>query len=444
VNSSWKRVVLAVAVLVTAVPTAGRAQGAGAPPGERLVDETVAVVGGTPLLRSDLEKRVQGVAEQLQVDLADTSVYNRLHREVIRGMIDDQLLLLEAEARNLKPSEEEITQEVDGAIDEHVRRLGGQAGFQAQLKKEGLTEDELRREYRTEARQRILAGMLVQQEIRPKINVTEEMGRRFFEENRAQLPAKPRALRLQDLFLRTRADSLVERRARDTALDVRGKIVAGLSFEDAAVQYSDDPRGKEGGTLGRFKKGELEPALEAAAFSQPVGELGPPVQTPYGFHIVKVIGRDPNGEWVELKHVLIGVVPTKSDEARTRARADDLRRRVLSGSLDFAAAVRQYSDDPDAKTGDGDLGWVPIERLPEEMKAVADTLRVGRISPPVAGEQGVHLFKVLGEQAEGTYTYEEVAEQMRQYAGQKLMEEKLRVWLDELRKKYPVDQKMKW
>lgn len=448
-NISWKRVVPAAAVLITAVlvpavPTTGRAQGIGSPPGERVVDETVAVVSGTPLLRSDLEKRVQGTAEQLQVDLADTSVYNRLHREVIRGMIDDQLLLLEAEARNLKPSEEEITQEVDGAIDEHVRRLGGQAGFQAQLKKEGLTEDELRREYRAEARKKILAGTLIQQEIRPKVNITDEMGRRFFEENRSQLPPKPRALRLQDIFLRTRADSLVERRGRDTALDVRRKILAGLSFEDAAAQYSDDPRGKDGGTLGRFKRGELEPALETAAFAQPVGEVGPPVQTPYGFHLVKVIAVDPNGEWVELKHVLIGVVPTKSDEARTRERADGLRRRVLSGSLDFASAVRQYSDDPEAQKTDGDLGWVPLEGLPEEMRAVADTLRVGRISPPVAGEQGVHLFKVLGEQAEGTYTYEEVAEQMRQYAGQKVMEEKLRVWLDELRKKYPVDQKMNW
>lgn len=448
-NRFWKRVmlpaaVLAMVVLVAASPTTGRAQGSGPSRGERVVDETVAVVGGTPLLRSDLEKRVQGTAEQLQVDLADTSVYNRLHREVIRGMIDDQLLLLEAEARNLKPSEEEVTKEVDGAIDEHVRRLGGEAGFQAQLKKEGLLEDDLRREYRAEARKKILAGMLIQQEIRPKVNVTEEMGKRFFEENRAQIPPKPRALRLQDIFLRTRADSLVERRARETALDVRKKILAGLSFEDAAAQYSDDPRGKEGGTLGRFKKGELEPTLETAAFEQPLEQVGPPVQTPYGFHLVKVIARDPNGEWVELKHVLIGVVPTKSDEARTRERAADVRRRTLSGSLDFASAVRQYSDDPEAKKTDGDLGWVPLEGLPEEMRAVADTLRVGRISPPVAGEQGVHLFKILGEQAEGTYTYEEVAEQMGQYAGQKLMEEKLRIWLDELRTKYPVDQKMNW
>ena len=102
-GSSWMRVALAAVVLIVTVPTTGRAQAVGLPPVERVVDETVAVVGGTPLLRSDLEKRVQGIAEQLQVDLGDTAVYNRLHREVIRGMIDDQLLLLEAEARNPQP-----------------------------------------------------------------------------------------------------------------------------------------------------------------------------------------------------------------------------------------------------------------------------------------------------------------------------------------------------
>lgn len=489
-NSPWKRVSLAAVVLLVAlsvatVPTTGRAQAVESTPGERVVDETVAVVGGTPLLRSDLEKRVQGAAEQLQVDLADTSVYNRLHREVSRGMIDDQLLLLEAEARNLKPSEEDISREVEGAIDQHLRQFGGQAGFEAQLRKEGLTEDELRREYRTEARKRILAGMLIQQEIRPKVTVTAEMGKRFFEENRAQIPPKPRALHLQQIILGTRADSLAERRARDNALEVRAKIQAGLSFEAAAAQYSDDPDGKEGGVLGRVNKGELEPSAEAAAFTQPVGEVGPPVLllgggvihsvvsdgpraglveaklTGYGFDILLVTSRDSNGEWVELKHIFFEVPLTKSEEARTRERANDLRRRILSDSLDFTSAVHQYSDDPEASKTDGDLGWVPFEELSGEMRAVADTLRVGRVSPPVAvrlggelasgipgislgGKEAVLLFKVLGEQAEQTYTYEEVAEQMQQYAGQKVMEEKLRAWLDELRKKYPVDQKLRW
>jgi parvulin-like peptidyl-prolyl isomerase len=437
-------VALAVAFLGAGVPVSAGAQGVPVPAGERVVDETVAVVGGSPLLRSELEKRVQGIAEQLQVDLADTSVYNRLHREVLRGMVDDQLLLLEAEARNLKAGEEEINQEVDGAIAAHVQTLGGIEGFQAQLKKEGLTEDELRREYRVEARKKLLAGNLVQQEIRPKVSVTEEMARAFFEQNRSQLPPKPRALRLQDLFLRTHADSLVERKARENALDVKAKLQAGLSFEEAAAQFSDDPRGKDGGTLGRFGKGQLEPALETAAFTQAIGVVGNPVQTPYGFHLVKVTDRDPAGEWAEVKHILIAVVPTKSDEARTRDRAADIRRRIVSSTLEFAAAVRQYTDDPEGKKADGDLGWIPLDQLPEEMRSVADTLRVGRISPPVAGQQGVHLFKVLGEQAEGTYTYDEVADQMRQYAGQQAMEEKLRAWLDELRKKYPVELKISW
>jgi len=270
------------------------------------------------------------------------------------------------------------------------------------------------------------------------------MARRFFEENRSQLPKKPRALRVQDLFLRTRPDSLLSQRALATAKDVRVKVLGGLSFEDAAARFSDDPRGKEGGTLGRFNKGELDPALENAAFALRKGELSQPVETRYGWHILKMVDRDSAGTWVDVKHILIAETPSKVNEDAARERAEAVRADIVSGKIDFVDAIKKYSDDPDAKTRDGDLGWIPIDSFYGDMHAVADTLRVGRISPPVAGDGGFHVFKVLGEQAEGTYTFDEVADQMKQLAGQKAMETQLKSWLEELRKKYPVETKVKW
>ncbi len=401
------------------------------------------MVGSTPIFRSALEEQVEAEAMQLRIEKADTAAYNQLHRDVLNGLIDQELLLLEADARNLRAADEEIDAEVDRVIQANIRQLGGETEFRAQLARENLTEAALRARYRDEVRRRIVTQRLISQEIQPKVVVTDEMARTFFEANRSQLPKKPRSLRLRDLFVQIRPDTILSQRARETALDVRSKITGGtLSFEEAAARYSDDPRGKEGGVLGRVERGRLAQfgaELEATAFALQAGELSGPVQSPYGYHLLKADDKDPNGEWVDLRHLLIGVTPSRVDEADAFDRATDLRARIASGALDFVEAIRRHSDQPGAPENEGDLGWIPIDAFDGEMRAVVDTIRVGRLSPPVPVEGGFHIFMVLGEQAEATYTYDEVAEEMKQYAGRQAMDEELQAWLTELRAKHHVD-----
>jgi peptidyl-prolyl cis-trans isomerase D len=62
----------------------------------------------------------------------------------------------------------------------------------------------------------------------------------------------------------------------------------GADFAALARQYSDDPSASEGGDLGYFSRGEMDPALEKAVFSLGKGEISPVVRTRYGFHVVKV------------------------------------------------------------------------------------------------------------------------------------------------------------
>jgi peptidyl-prolyl cis-trans isomerase D len=62
----------------------------------------------------------------------------------------------------------------------------------------------------------------------------------------------------------------------------------GADFAALARQYSDDPSASEGGDLGYFSRGEMDPALEKAVFSLGKGEISPVVRTRHGFHVVKV------------------------------------------------------------------------------------------------------------------------------------------------------------
>lgn len=103
-----------------------------------------------------------------------------------------------------------------------------------------------------------------------------------------------------------------EAAAQQKLSEIRERILRGeASFEDQAKVYSDCPSGaRAGGDLGTFGKGAMVAEFEKAAFEQPVGEVGPIIKTPFGFHIVKVTERDEAGETVKASHILIATKAT--------------------------------------------------------------------------------------------------------------------------------------
>lgn len=67
---------------------------------------------------------------------------------------------------------------------------------------------------------------------------------------------------------------------------------SGQDFAELARKYSKDTgSGANGGELGWFAKGAMVPEFEQAAFSQKIGEIGKPVKSQYGYHIIQVIAK---------------------------------------------------------------------------------------------------------------------------------------------------------
>lgn len=79
---------------------------------------------------------------------------------------------------------------------------------------------------------------------------------------------------------------------KEEALAIKAKIDKGESFEAMAKKYSKCPSGQNGGDLGYFGKGEMVPSFEAAAFSLPLGKVSEPVQTQFGWHLIKVTDKE--------------------------------------------------------------------------------------------------------------------------------------------------------
>jgi parvulin-like peptidyl-prolyl isomerase len=82
---------------------------------------------------------------------------------------------------------------------------------------------------------------------------------------------------------------LTDEQALAKATEIRAKLVAGGDFAAIAKAESDDTgSAAQGGVLEEFRHGMMVPPFEQAAFSQKVGEIGPPVKSPFGYHIIVV------------------------------------------------------------------------------------------------------------------------------------------------------------
>jgi hypothetical protein len=76
--------------------------------------------------------------------------------------------------------------------------------------------------------------------------------------------------------------------AKARAAEALAKIRAGTPFEDVVKEYSDDTGSVDRmGSLGKFRREDMDPAFAAAAFALAAGQVSDPVETPFGFHIIK-------------------------------------------------------------------------------------------------------------------------------------------------------------
>jgi len=95
---------------------------------------------------------------------------------------------------------------------------------------------------------------------------------------------------VRHILLRAR-EGLTEADARQKLAAIRQRIAAGGDFAELAKQNSEDASASKGGDLGWVAPGDTVPEFEKVMNALKDGEVSPPVQTPFGWHLVQVVGR---------------------------------------------------------------------------------------------------------------------------------------------------------
>ncbi len=248
--------------------------------------EVVARVNGETISKSDFEKALQNIEANAGGPVPPDQ-RDRVYRGVLDQMIGFRLLIQETKNRKLAVSDAEI----EKRIAQIRSRFPTEEAFTQTLAQQNVTLEQLR----TDARNDMLVGNMLQAEVAPKVAVTPEQVNDFYQKNPQQFqqPERVRASHILIGFPQD-ADEAAKKDARTKAAEILKEVQAGKDFAALAKQHSTDPgSGQNGGDLGFFQQGQMVPAFDKAAFSMKPGETSDLVETNFGLHIIRVAERQP-------------------------------------------------------------------------------------------------------------------------------------------------------
>ena len=208
-------------------------------------------------------------------------------QKLTRGQFENLILALPPQLQQAArgPQKREVAKQ--------IAELFAVAGEAEKRHLDSSPELEMRLKYQ---RDNLLAGFLFQKMV-ADAQVTDAQIQEHYTANKdsfEEVTARHILVRFKGSQVPARPDQpeLSEDEALTKAAALKSRLTAGEKFEELAKAESDDTgSGQAGGSLGTFSRGQMIPEFENAAFSQPLGEVGEPVKTSFGYHLILVEDR---------------------------------------------------------------------------------------------------------------------------------------------------------
>ena len=211
----------------------------------------------------------------------------------------------------------------------------------------------------------------------------------------------------------TAADSAA---VRSRLLALRDEISRGAKFEDVAKRESADTvSGADGGNLGRGGRNRFVSEFENAAYALRAGQISGPVQTAFGYHLIKVDER--KGDTLALRHILLRIQQSDSTATATDRQADELAR-LTAGSDDraqFDSAARQLGlQIHRTEAVEGNVAGVDGMMVPSASAWAFGGARAGETSDLFDDDNGYWVVRLDSISPGGPARFERVRDEVRQ------------------------------
>ncbi len=265
----------------------------------------IAMVNGEVLARAEFEQELARELKSIDpVEPHSPEQVEPFKRALVQTLTDRMLLMQEARKNNVTVSPEEI--------DRGLLRISSDypaEGFNQALAQGQLSVAEVK------ARTQVMLAIekLFQEHVYPRVAVTEDELRRYFEEHAPEFQ-EPEEVRASQIVVK----------GLDDAKRIQAQLQTGKKFAELARKYSLSADAKVGGDLGFFARGVMPAKFDEVCFSLAVGAVSGIVETEYGFHLFRVTERKA-GRKKELVEVRKLVEEKLIKERRTVAEAEYLK-----------------------------------------------------------------------------------------------------------------------
>jgi peptidyl-prolyl cis-trans isomerase SurA len=399
------------------------------------IDRIVAVVNENVVTRRELDEVLRTSLKQLQKQGVQPPEPAVLEKQLLERIIVNRVQLQLAKETGLTVSDTELDQTLRRIAQENKLSL---QEFYSALEQDGISFNKFRDEIRDE----IILVRLKEREVNNRINVTEGEVDNFLhaQENSSDNNYEYRLAHIL-IQLPEKADTLKSQAMRQRAEAALGQLQNGAEFGKVAAEFSDAADAMAGGVLEWRPAAQLTKKFAEILASMKPGEVTSIIQSPNGFHILKLLDRRNQKDTITMvdqthaRHILIKINELTS-ETDARRRITELKDRLDNGG-NFEELARLHSQDGSAASG-GDLGWVsPGDTVPEFEHAM-NALKDGEISGPVQSPFGWHLIQAIEHRSQDMSK-----ERQRQSARQAIRARKsdaaFQEWLQRLRDRAYVE-----
>ncbi|EAT7383293.1 peptidylprolyl isomerase SurA [Salmonella enterica] len=379
---NWKTLLLGIAMIANTSFAA-----------PQVVDKVAAVVNNGVVLESDVDGLMQSVklnAGQAGQQLPDDAT---LRHQILERLIMDQIILQMGQKMGVKITDEQLDQAIANIAKQNNMTMDQ---MRSRLAYDGLNYST----YRNQIRKEMIISEVRNNEVRRRITVlpqeVDALAKQIGTQNDAStelnlshiliaLPENPTSEQVNDA--QRQAESIVEE-ARN-----------GADFGKLAITYSADQQALKGGQMGWGRIQELPGIFAQALSTAKKGDIVGPIRSGVGFHILKV--NDLRGQSqsisvteVHARHILLKPSPIMTDQ-QARLKLEEIAADIKSGKTTFAAAAKEYSQDPGSANQGGDLGWATPDIFDPAFRDALTKLHKGQISAPVHSSFGWHLIELL-------------------------------------------------
>jgi peptidyl-prolyl cis-trans isomerase SurA len=259
-----------------------------------------ATVNGRPLTYADIDKEYKRQFPQQPEGVeADQVQYGKL--ELLRAMIDEEILLQRAEKLSLMATESEVDTRLN-----QIKAPYTQEEFQKTLDAQQLSAEELK----TKIRRSLSIDKLWNKEILTQINITDAEVKNFYETNKNSFRFPENNYHLARIAVTTGPSpdvrnlsgnkALNEEQARKKIQMIEARLKQGEDFARLAQSFSEDPNSaSNGGDMGYVPESSLnqvDPETRKVILTMTPGQVSSPIRLGNGYHILKLISREPAGQ----------------------------------------------------------------------------------------------------------------------------------------------------